>query len=52
MQGEYETSLLTLCEEGTGDENEVVYLLNQPEVNPNVYDEVSNITVTKPIPVI
>ena len=42
MQDEYEMKLLALCEEGTGDKNEVLYLLNKPEVNPNVYDEVND----------
>ena len=41
MQDEYEMRLLALCEAGTGDENEALYLLNQPEVDPNVYDEVN-----------
>ena len=31
-----------LCDEGTDDENEVPYLLSQPLVNPNVYDEVND----------
>ena len=32
--------LLTLCDEGSDDENEILYLLRQPDVNPNVYDGV------------
>ena len=40
IQVEYERRLLTLCDEGTVDEKEVLYLLSQLNVNPNVYDEV------------
>ena len=43
IQDEYERKLLTQCDEGTGDENEILYLLSRPEVNPNVYDEVATI---------
>ena len=42
MQVEYERRLLTLCDEGTVDEKEVLYLLSQLKVNPNVYDEVND----------
>ena len=41
-QDNYEMRLLILCEEGSGDENEALNLLSQPEVNPNVYDEVND----------
>ena len=41
MQNEHETRLLILCDEDTDDENEVLYLLSQPDVDPNVYDEVN-----------
>jgi hypothetical protein len=42
LQEEYERKLLTLCDEGTDDgyDNEVVYFLSRPLVNPNVFDEV------------
>ena len=30
-----------LCGEGNGDKGEVLYLLSQPEINPNIYDEVN-----------
>lgn len=40
FQDEYERRLLSLCNEGIGDENEILYLLSQPEVDPNVCDEV------------
>ena len=40
IQNEYEMRLLILCDEGSGDEIEIQHILSQPEVNPNVYDEV------------
>ena len=43
IQDEYERKLLIQCDEGTGDENEILYLLSRPEVNPDVYDEVATI---------
>ena len=41
LQAQHKDKLIALCVEGTGDISEFQYLLNQPGVEPNLYDKVN-----------
>ena len=45
IQAECESRLFALCRDNTGDIQEFIYILSQPGVDPNVYDEVIYIYV-------